>query len=236
MNCYDILQINYNASSNDIKKAYRQLAKKYHPDRNQHLSIQQRNEYEAYFKKINQAYHQLINPEFIQIPTTQPENNQKFCTVVSQRGGSLDYSPIDQIFMQNVLPLLFNFEDILYENECFFYKLFNDISQSQSKLPDLKYKTKKYNVETLDNNLIISVKYSIKAFINRSKKTINLTILGKKIGLDIQLNKKQLSKEILKNKKKSVDKFIINQHPLDVIDTIIINTYVAKIKKLSDVD
>ncbi|MCT4509795.1 MAG: DnaJ domain-containing protein [Tepidibacter sp.] len=33
-NLYEILEINKDASQNEIKKAYRRLAKKYHPDRN----------------------------------------------------------------------------------------------------------------------------------------------------------------------------------------------------------
>ena len=33
-NYYDILSVSSNASSDDIKKKYRQLAKKFHPDKN----------------------------------------------------------------------------------------------------------------------------------------------------------------------------------------------------------
>ncbi|MCB9990998.1 MAG: molecular chaperone DnaJ [Rhodospirillales bacterium] len=48
---YSILGVNRQASSDDIKKAYRQLAKQYHPDRNQGDSSA-----EQKFKEINEAY------------------------------------------------------------------------------------------------------------------------------------------------------------------------------------
>lgn len=45
---YDLLEINTNADSNEIKKAYHQLARKYHPDKNPGQ--------EDLFKKISNAY------------------------------------------------------------------------------------------------------------------------------------------------------------------------------------
>jgi len=54
---YDILGINENASADEIKSAYRQLAKKYHPDHNPNNK-----EYENKFKEISEAYSILSDP------------------------------------------------------------------------------------------------------------------------------------------------------------------------------
>lgn len=54
---YNILKVSKNATLNDIKKAYRQLSIKFHPDKNNN------NDYEE-FNKINNAYSKLTN--FIQ--------------------------------------------------------------------------------------------------------------------------------------------------------------------------
>ncbi|MDE5540124.1 MAG: DnaJ domain-containing protein, partial [Bacilli bacterium] len=55
---FDILGVDENTSAEDIKKAYRKLAKKYHPDNNP----DDKNSEEK-FKKINQAYETLTNSE-----------------------------------------------------------------------------------------------------------------------------------------------------------------------------
>lgn len=51
---YQVLGISRNASENDIKIAFKTLAKKYHPDKHQGQAF-----YEEHFKKINLAYQVL---------------------------------------------------------------------------------------------------------------------------------------------------------------------------------
>ena len=55
---YEILGISKNASDEEIKKAFRQLAHKYHPDKNP----DDKNAEER-FKEINAAYEVLKDPE-----------------------------------------------------------------------------------------------------------------------------------------------------------------------------
>lgn len=55
---YKILEIDRNASADDIKKAYRKLARKYHPDLNPNDK-----EAENKFKQVNEANEVLSDPE-----------------------------------------------------------------------------------------------------------------------------------------------------------------------------
>tara|TARA_Y100001954_G_C15528604_1_gene462990 strand:- start:100 stop:549 length:450 start_codon:yes stop_codon:yes gene_type:complete len=54
-NYYDILNINKNATKEEIKNAYKKLAMKYHPDKN----INNKKEAEKKFKEVAEAYEVL---------------------------------------------------------------------------------------------------------------------------------------------------------------------------------
>ncbi|KRL08289.1 molecular chaperone DnaJ [Liquorilactobacillus hordei] len=56
-NPYEVLGVSKDASAADIKKAYRKLSKKYHPDLNKEPGAEEK------FKEINEAYEILSDPQ-----------------------------------------------------------------------------------------------------------------------------------------------------------------------------
>lgn len=58
MDPYKVLGVARNASEDDIKKAYRKLSRKYHPDAN--INNPNATQAEERFKQINQAYDQIM--------------------------------------------------------------------------------------------------------------------------------------------------------------------------------
>jgi len=56
---YEVLGVAKNASDEDIKKAYRKLAMKHHPDRNQGSAAKKS---EEHFKEVKEAYEMLSDP------------------------------------------------------------------------------------------------------------------------------------------------------------------------------
>ena len=56
---YEVFGVEKTATDDELKKAYRRLAKKYHPDANP----DNKEEAEAKFKEVNEAYEVLSNPQ-----------------------------------------------------------------------------------------------------------------------------------------------------------------------------
>ena len=54
---YEVLGVERNASADDLKSAFRSLARKFHPD------INKEHDAEEKFKEINEAYAVLSDPE-----------------------------------------------------------------------------------------------------------------------------------------------------------------------------
>ena len=60
---YEVLGVSRNASDEEIKKAFRRLAKQYHPDANKEPGV------EARFIEVKEAYEVLSDPQSV-LPTT----------------------------------------------------------------------------------------------------------------------------------------------------------------------
>ena len=56
---YSVLGVSRDASMDEIKKAYRKLSRKYHPDAN--INNPKKDEAEAKFKEVQQAYQQIMD-------------------------------------------------------------------------------------------------------------------------------------------------------------------------------
>ncbi len=82
---YQLLEVDANASGDDLKKAYRRLARQYHPDANPGDA-----EAEARFKEISQAYEILSDPD-------RRAHYDRFGSDVNGQGG-FDGASVNDLF------------------------------------------------------------------------------------------------------------------------------------------
>lgn len=71
-NYYEVLEVKYGTSAEEIKKNYRRLSKKYHPDLNQGNKVAEKR-----FKEINEAYSVLSSAERRQEYDNKKETSAK---------------------------------------------------------------------------------------------------------------------------------------------------------------
>ena len=83
-NLYEILGVNESSTQEDIKKAFRQLAIKYHPDK--HTKSEDYKEKEEKFKEISAAYQVLSDPKLKQ----EYDYKLKY----EQNGGNFNFNDI----------------------------------------------------------------------------------------------------------------------------------------------
>jgi len=83
MDHYKILGINKNASDKDIKSAYKKMAIKWHPDKNE----KNKQEAEKKFKEISEAYQVLSNPEKRKLYDMYGSNYEQYSNKASNNFG-----------------------------------------------------------------------------------------------------------------------------------------------------
>lgn len=93
---YELLGVSRTADSEEIKKAYRQLALKYHPDRNEGSK-----EAEERFKEVTEAYEVLRDPEKRAVYDRYGQQGLKGRGGPGGFGGGFDFADAIEVFMRD---------------------------------------------------------------------------------------------------------------------------------------
>jgi curved DNA-binding protein CbpA len=165
MDLYDILEINPNATENEIKKSYLHLVKLYHPDKNKLPNAVE------HFQQIQTAYEILINPitreEYHKMTPTKQLNFMDMLNKIIKE--NIDVFDLDDI---NHFIKTFNIADIL--------SLFinpdatTDIFNINEKQPQYYYELPEYynKINKLDIKLNLTINLS--DIINNRKREIKI--------------------------------------------------------------
>jgi curved DNA-binding protein len=176
MNLYNILEVNHTATIKEIKKSYRRLAKRYHPDKN-------KGKYnDVEIKNINLAYEILSNENLrTDYDKTLFKNNNW-------------YELIQNIINNNKLHIINYLFDFVYEDKS---KLEMDINNMNfgNILNNVKNKVNldiKSNIEVNLEDIYKSKKINLLI-----KRSINKVIINYSLDLDFDIYDEELTYENL---------------------------------------
>jgi hypothetical protein len=141
MDLYRVLGLDYTQrdkiTKNDIKKAYRKLAKKYHPDKNSSVKSPEE------FIKLNDAYHKLLNEE----------NDIKSNDNVSQNTWSKDIILKTKIKSNQFTVKYHRYEHLIVLGFVFFIK--KNIILNINLPKEFDHKNELYTIDKQGNDIII---------------------------------------------------------------------------------
>lgn len=161
---YEILGVNKKASQEDIKKAYRKLAVKYHPDKNPDNP-----EAEATFKGISEAYAVL----------SDPEKREQYDTYGAE-GFSRQYSQED-IFKN------FDFSDIFREFGFGDFGFGGSFGRSGGRSGGSSFRFQSAPRKGQDR--LYELPLTLKEIVEGSQKTISIPVQGKTEQIQVRIPK-----------------------------------------------
>ena len=141
LNFYQILEIDKNATQQEIRQKYLILALKYHPDRNRNLEYSKYLECEEKFKLITKAFHVLSDPlerkEYDKTVININIKENHFNIFYSYQFGNTNFT-ISSILL-NLANKFFTIEQIQSSKDFFdiFSKIYSNNLNNYNNLPNI---------------------------------------------------------------------------------------------------
>ncbi|ARF10298.1 DnaJ domain protein [Hokovirus HKV1] len=182
---YDILEIDKDASPQVIKKAYKKLAFKYHPDKNKNSE-----ESAKKFKEISEAYQVLSDPQKKEKYDMYGEDYERYANenfheinpeeIFANFFGN-SFSMHDNFF-QRSKPSRFNFNHDPFSNMN--HNPFNNMNHNSFNNMNHNPFNNSFNQEEKDN-ITKEIQIPLKDFYNGCKKTMKITKMDYRINKQI---------------------------------------------------